>query len=274
MIFIQNAQLERSFVIEESSSPHEWRLLSVSAADDKRMDTDITIQGVLCATDLPPFKKRVKANQASYLRQSVSITGLGTNPFNNAMEAIASVYATFIRQLGQDQLVPIQFMSTYKEFPSIDISNRYFSRRDQTPSEAEIEFGEIVDPLDILGKLHGQVYCHSVDNSVAYYEHRAATDGGFRYKEIRPEQLQVGDIIEVTFEFIAVPVSKGKAKLIAVLKTITLLDAQLTKDALAKRAVERYLPGKETSLRRKNIHDDEVVSDASDKLNDMQVGRV
>ncbi len=96
------------------------------------------------------------------------------------MEAIASVYATFICQLGQDQLVPIQFMSTYKDFPSIDISNQYFSRRDQTPSEADIEFSEIVDPLDILGKLCGQAYCHSVDNSVAYYEHRATTDGGFR----------------------------------------------------------------------------------------------
>ncbi len=60
MIFIQNAQLERNFIIEDSSSPREWRLLSVSAADDKCMDTDITIQGVLCVTDLPPFKKQVK----------------------------------------------------------------------------------------------------------------------------------------------------------------------------------------------------------------------
>lgn len=96
------------------------------------------------------------------------------------MEAIASVYAMFIHQLGQDQLIPIQFMSIYKEFPSIDISNWYFSRPDQTPLETEIEFSEIVDPLDILGKLHGQVYCHSVNNSMAYYERRAATDDGFR----------------------------------------------------------------------------------------------
>ncbi|KAK0187069.1 hypothetical protein F5146DRAFT_886317, partial [Armillaria mellea] len=101
----------------------------------------------------------------------------------------------------------------------------YFSRQDQTSSEVEIKFSEIVNPLDIPGQLHGQAYCHSVDNSVAYYECRAATDSSFRYACY----LQVGDIVEVTFKFIAVPVSKGKAKLIAVLKTIMLLNAQLTK---------------------------------------------
>ncbi|KAK0501951.1 hypothetical protein EDD18DRAFT_1024290, partial [Armillaria luteobubalina] len=207
--------------IVELNTPQEWRLFLTE--HDEQVECEFKLHGVVCLSDLPPFKKKVKHNQIPYLHQSVAITGLGNKHFNTSIEAVAQIVAYFTREVGQHKLNKVKFVSMYQTFPVIHLSSHYFSRRDQVMPADEVDFDSDVDPMWILEKMKGQKYCHTTENMVYYQEHVEGEDG-IRYPIIKASKIQLRDIIEVTMCFVAHPLAKGRVKLTAVLKTVTLVD--------------------------------------------------
>jgi hypothetical protein len=110
-------------------------------------------------------------DRVKYLRQGVSLTGLGTPTFEAAINGILDVFSLFSGHVHRDKLKPCTFLGRYGDFTSIETSNRYFSSiKDSGPTEKHISFPSEIDPHGILSKFENSSYIHSGNNVVEYYE--------------------------------------------------------------------------------------------------------
>ena len=118
-------------------------------------------------------------NRTKYLRQCISLTGLGTPTFEAAVEGILDIYSLFSSHVPRNRLKPSTCCDTYGEFTSVETSNRYFtSIKDSGPMVEHIAFSNEIDPHGILANLAtNSNYIHSDDNVVEYYE-RTTTETG------------------------------------------------------------------------------------------------
>lgn len=104
-----------------------------------------------------------------YLRQSVSITGMGNETFDNAAVSLAQIHAIFKRTIG-NQLEEDSVHSDFKGYKAIDTSNRYFTPKDSKGGMESVPLGNDVDPYGFLLKAAGNSYVHTEDNKVYYYQ--------------------------------------------------------------------------------------------------------
>ena len=111
-----------------------------------------------------------------YLRQTVSITGMGNAAFDNTAVNLAQIHAIFKRTIG-NQLEEHAVHSDFKGHKAIDASNRYFTPRDGKRDIESIPLGSDVDPYGFLLKAAGNTYVHTKDNKVYYYQKGANKKG-------------------------------------------------------------------------------------------------
>lgn len=142
--------------------------------------------------------RKVETNKRIHLKQSISISGLGTDTFNDAITSLYLLQTALTAHIPPQSLIPWA-PSFFQDFPSIDISNRYFSKK-KDALEAPIPFGLDVDPHGLLAHLIQGDLAHTSDNEVLYYQ---------RIIESSPEDWRY-----VHFQFII---------LLCILKTILLI---------------------------------------------------
>ena len=115
------------------------------------------------------------------MRQSVQVTGLGNTSFENLLADIARIQALFKRAAGpflQDEAAVSQF----EEFAAIDASNRYFNPRTTSGrnQEDECPITSDIDPKGYLKKAAGDLFVHTKENKVRYYEKHKGKAGEIR----------------------------------------------------------------------------------------------
>ena len=98
----------------------------------------------------------------------MAITGLGSPTFGKAVESLTKIHALYCRFVPKDKLQAMSIVDSYKEFSSIELSNRYFSARKEAPNESHIPFTKELDPKGILAKAMGTQFIHSEQNVVKY----------------------------------------------------------------------------------------------------------
>lgn len=103
------------------------------------------------------------------MRQSATITGLGTKLFDSGVDNIAKAYMWFINHFPEDAVEHWQPSALYPH-SAIDVSSRYFTEKKVAPHEVNIPFGPMVNPNGILARLQGGEYIHGQDNYVEYLE--------------------------------------------------------------------------------------------------------
>jgi hypothetical protein len=117
------------------------------------------------------------SKQVRHLRQSVSLTGLGTPYFDEVISGIKDVLTTFSRCVAVDKLAPCNLVDTCDNYTSIDLSNRYFSPKKDVPDELRIPLTKDIDPKGYLALAAGKNYVHSENNVVRYYKYSTGSDG-------------------------------------------------------------------------------------------------
>jgi len=110
------------------------------------------------------LSKRLK-----YLRQRVSITGMGNTSFSDVLKSVAIIQTVFKRTLGS-QLEDNVAQSDYTGHAALDASNRYFTPMNNAGDGENLPLGIDVDPLGFLAKAAGTDFVHTEDNRVYYYE--------------------------------------------------------------------------------------------------------
>jgi len=112
--------------------------------------------------------------------QSVTLTGLSSPEFTDALASMHAIEDMFRRQVVSDRSTEIWVPwvpSNFQGHTSIDVGNRYFTPRQQGLQDRQISFSEVVDPHDILSQAMGDDFIHTEDNDVEYYEARKDTQG-------------------------------------------------------------------------------------------------
>lgn len=121
----------------------------------------------------------MNSRNAKFLRQSVQVTGLGNKSFDGLSADIARIQALFKRATGpyfQDEAA----MSQFEEFLAIDASNRYFNARTGRNQEDECPITADIDPKGYLTKAAGNLFVHTEENKVWYYEKHKGSTGEIR----------------------------------------------------------------------------------------------
>lgn len=112
--------------------------------------------------------QRTKA-AANFMRQAITVTGLGSSTFDDSIRSILAIEETFSRQVGDRKLAPWK-TGTYLDWVTIYLSNRYFTPRRGHPNIQPVPFDRLVDPDGTLEALAGEDRVHCMDNVVEYYE--------------------------------------------------------------------------------------------------------
>ena len=118
--------------------------------------------------------------QRAFLRQAITLSGLGSVSFAKAIQSIHDIHGVFSRTFRDGSLeewLPNQF----EGYGAIDAANRFFTPRSQAKTEEISPFSNVVDPDGILTNAMNidNKFTHTFDNEVDYYE-RIIHDGLLR----------------------------------------------------------------------------------------------
>lgn len=119
--------------------------------------------------------------QRAYLRQSISLSGLGSKSFSSAIENIQEIHEMFGRTFAAGTLEP-WVPNDFEGNQTIDAANRYFTPRPQATQDQIIPFSPLVDPNSILTTAMARdgTFTHTIDNEVDYYELMIDNEGLIR----------------------------------------------------------------------------------------------
>lgn len=111
-----------------------------------------------------------------YLRQGVTLTGLGCEAFETAVMGIVQVHDLIGSTMGEGMLEQWQ-PGDYLTHLAVNLSNRYFTPIRDCPCLQPIPLGDTVDPRGIMKQLAGPDLVHTQENKVNYYRHIADATG-------------------------------------------------------------------------------------------------
>jgi hypothetical protein len=127
------------------------------------------------------MKFRIPVHRFKYLRQNISLTGLGSATFSSALDAAQVIYKHFDRQFPEgllDSWSPMR--STNSSLDSLDISNRYLTPLRDVGGSSLVEsipFHKGVNPRNILSDMARNSHIHTEDNYVEYFSMHRDSDG-------------------------------------------------------------------------------------------------
>ncbi|KAF6747794.1 hypothetical protein DFP72DRAFT_821263, partial [Ephemerocybe angulata] len=189
------------------------------------------IRGVLCGKDLPPYTEvPFNTNSTSRirnLRQHVKVTGLGSDDFAAYIDKLHEVHEMFVEHVKDRFVVPFDFLP-HEGHESVESHSRYFTDRFLVPYEKNQPFLPGVDPHHVLRKIQPDDFIHGQDNIVEYCVRNMGTKGP-TYDACDPSLFKVGDVVEVAFSFVGVPIKDKRMRVILQLRGLTLLDNTIRK---------------------------------------------
>ena len=114
-----------------------------------------------------------------FLRQGITITGFGTPTFQQSIEGVKLIYEMFQCRCLEGKLeawVP----GTHRGFPTLDLSNRYFTPTRDAPNMEHVPFHKLEDPLGVLEGMKESGYIHGEENTVWYFTREIDEEGNER----------------------------------------------------------------------------------------------
>jgi hypothetical protein len=124
-------------------------------------------------------------NRYKFLRQTVTLSGLGSPTFKNALMAANEIFGRFDRQFSEGILdswdsSPVDD----NEFPCLNLSNRYLTPANEAHGLEAIPFHKGVDPRGILQNMAkgdgSTTHVHTEDNQVQYFSMKRDAEGNIK----------------------------------------------------------------------------------------------
>ena len=118
---------------------------------------------------------------AKYLRQSVSITGLQSSIFDKIIQTVTEIHAVLGRTVGIENFEECQIITSYKGMSALQLSNRYFTPREDMAEENQLVLSTDIDPFGYLAKAAGMTLCYTDENAVQYFERQGTNNDNYRF---------------------------------------------------------------------------------------------
>ncbi|KAF8874592.1 hypothetical protein BD779DRAFT_1408722, partial [Infundibulicybe gibba] len=203
--------------------PKTWRLVNTTSEIEEMV---FTIQGILCAKDLPPLSQRptVQASRYRFLKQGITITGLGSPTFERALNGARQLFGLFDCHFAEGKLEPWG-MGTHEDYTALEFGNRYFTLKKDAPGMVEVPFGPGVDSHGILKDMAKKGgYIHGEENVVVYFQQHTDKDGTRIFRTAGPHIFWVGDLVEIQASFVVVPLRGDYCRMLGILRSMALID--------------------------------------------------
>ncbi|KAH7907847.1 hypothetical protein BJ138DRAFT_1116335 [Hygrophoropsis aurantiaca] len=192
-----------------------------------------TLQGVISDLDLPPLKFQPKAQQMRHIRQSVTLTGLGHQVFEQAVTTLYGIN-TLLERLEPPGTVEKWKPSDYAGFTAINLQNRYFTPKRFANGLPSIPFDDMNDSNRYLRSCNNPDFVHTEENNVEFY---ASAKAGA--EKIAPSAFRVGDIVEACVSAVMAPINAEQCRMIVVLRSLALLESRHTMSSNTSREIAR-----------------------------------
>ncbi|KAJ4499810.1 hypothetical protein C8R41DRAFT_863784 [Lentinula lateritia] len=266
--FVEMKGWEDGVEIRKFEEPSCWRMTQSNA--NGIFEVILHMQGVIEDKKLPPIhvegqftnhemgstKKRMQ-----HLRQSITVSGLGSKDFAGDVDAVYDMYALFSRHVPG-----LKIMATKGtvEQPMLEMSNRIFTPKIEAPNMNPTTVNPEMDENGLIARTNAtDAMFIWEENVVLYGEERMDSSGR--------KKLHVGDIVNVAFSMVAFGRgNKLKARLL--LRNITLLDATHTQKWLKEKVKNQSMNVKvpPTLKRRLEFEDDEEEANIRMKRMDIE----
>ncbi|KAF8972598.1 hypothetical protein BDZ97DRAFT_1649572, partial [Flammula alnicola] len=258
--------------------PQAWRLTEYNPTEGNMEEIVFKLQGIVCGKMLPPVSKPITtaamARQRPYIRQAVTVTGLGCDFFDSSRRGIEELYILYANNFPVDSLDGWQ-CGTYENFSSIDVHARYFSRITNNNDGADaVPFNSMVDPDGTLNSMIGDGYYHGPENMVEYRSRCIGRDEAVKYTHISPATIRIGDIVELSVTFAVFPCKDKRYKMVPQLRGVLLLNQEARDKAAILRMRSRFTPAPTqivTSKRKPLYTDEEAVEETQRRLAKMNI---
>ncbi|EIW65145.1 uncharacterized protein TRAVEDRAFT_111478, partial [Trametes versicolor FP-101664 SS1] len=170
----------------------------------------LRVQGFLVESTLPPIRRNhcvrlpSNPNRLIDLRQTVTVSGLGVEPFDGAVSAVMTIYQHFCAHLVGHNLRTWS-TSRLENHLTLSFGNRYLTASKFAEGEPRGDLSDVVDPFYILQpRLTTQV--HLQENVVEYWEKTVTENQGSSFRRIKPDVIFPGTMVELQIAFAAVKV--------------------------------------------------------------------
>ena len=124
-------------------------------------------------------KSRIEGTRIRFLCQGITITGFGTPSFQQSIEGVQLIYELFQCHCPGGKLENWK-PGTHRGFPTLDLSNRYFTPTRDAPNMENVPFDKLVDPFGILEGMIESGYTHGEENTVRYFTREIDEKGNER----------------------------------------------------------------------------------------------
>jgi hypothetical protein len=104
-----------------------------------------------------------------HLCQAVLLTGLGTEKFEQTVDAFIQIHTMF-SCIFKDGVLDPWLLSAFEDHNAIDISNRYFTSCCQNLNAIQLSFHELVDLDRILANMAVGDLVNSKENDVQFFK--------------------------------------------------------------------------------------------------------
>ncbi|KAJ2914813.1 hypothetical protein MD484_g5618, partial [Candolleomyces efflorescens] len=255
VLHIRDMKVE-DFIVKTIAHPPSIRMMVQE--DEEEYEAVMKIYGVICGGVLPPFQRQPRSltpSKMRNLRQHVKITTFGVE--DGTAQQIAKLRELIQDHTGAD-VQEMEFLP-YEGHPCFEAHARYFTDRNLIPYEKSTPFPSNVDPHHILSNLRPDLFVRGPDNCVEYCKETVDARGNIKYLPVNPAIFNPGDVIEVAFSCVGVPVKEGRYRLLLNLRAVTLVTDECRKksevESLSKNRAAQGEPG--FVLKRKRLYVDE-----------------
>ncbi|KAJ3884577.1 hypothetical protein GG344DRAFT_83826 [Lentinula edodes] len=237
---------EDGIEIRKFEEPSCWRMTQSDA--NRIFEVILHMQGVIEDKKLPPIRGELTKKRMQHLRQSITVSGLGSKDFAGDIMATKGTV----------------------ERPMLEMSNRIFTPKIEAPNMNPTTVNPEMDENGLIARTNATdaMFIYGEENVVLYGEERMDSSGRKKTVRIPPH---VGDIVDVAFSMVAF--GRGnelKARLL--LRNITLLDATHTQKWLKEKVKNQSMNVKvpPTLKRRLEFEDDEEEANIRMKRMDIE----
>lgn len=120
---------------------------------------------------------RISPARYRYVRQSVKLSGAGTQAFSEGKRSIEQMHEMLDRYFEENSLEAIG-----GEADTIELANRYLTPKKDAPQAQHIGFDKRVDPKGVLEDMarEGEGFVHTEDNVVGYWQRKTDAEGNHK----------------------------------------------------------------------------------------------